>query len=60
LLSKYENFTLEWRGNMGEHRPKSKREFEESVSFGKARGEGEHRGFLGLCQVAWLCINAQL
>jgi hypothetical protein len=27
-------------GNMGKHRPKSKREFEESVSFGKARGEG--------------------
>jgi hypothetical protein len=36
LLSKYENFTLEW----GE-------KFEETVSFGKARGEG-----------AWLCINA--
>jgi hypothetical protein len=29
LLSKYENFTLEW----GE-------KFEETVSFGKARGEG--------------------
>jgi hypothetical protein len=36
LLSKYENFTLEWR-----------EKFEESLSFGEARGEG-----------AWLCINA--
>jgi hypothetical protein len=50
LLSKHENFTLEW-GEIWE--------FEESVSFGKARGEGEHRGFLELCQGAWLCINAQ-
>jgi hypothetical protein len=39
LLSKYENFTLEW----GE-------KFEETVSFGKVRGEEEHRGFLELCQ----------
>jgi len=38
LLSKYENFTLEWRGK-----------FEGYVSFGEARGEGEHRGFLELC-----------
>jgi len=38
LLSKYENFTLEWR-----------EKFEGSVSFGEARGEGEHRGFLELC-----------
>jgi len=38
LLSKYENFTLEGRGK-----------FEGSVSFGEARGEGEHRGFLELC-----------
>jgi hypothetical protein len=33
LLSKYENFTLEWR-----------EKFEESVSFGKARG-GSIEGF---------------
>jgi len=39
LLSKYENFTLEWR-----------EKFEESVSFDKARREGEHRGFLELYQ----------
>jgi hypothetical protein len=38
LLSKYENFTLEGR-----------EKFEEFLSFGKARGEGEHRGFLELC-----------
>jgi hypothetical protein len=37
LLSKYENFTPEGRGK-----------FEGYVSFGEARGEGEHRGFLEL------------